>query len=140
MSTSSRHFKARYWFNAVLFRSLSMTLNNVWCIRKYFNLTESIAELRETIAKELFEEFEEAHVIKNKCSAIPYIPIYNRDRGEMNKIRLENHRDHWPDKRRGQAVRCTVCKSGTSVFFCRKCNVHLHIGQCYVDWHTKVDV
>lgn len=140
MSTASRHFRSRFWFNSILIRAINMAMNNVWCIRKHFGVNDSVASVRETIAMQFLEEFEEKCNLNCGHNKQPYIPLYLRDMQELHKIRLNRLPEHWPDTRKTNSVRCVLCKKGRTNIYCVRCNVHLHPGNCYSSWHTVVDV
>lgn len=117
-----------------------MAMNNVWCIRKYFGVNDSVAFVREAIAQEFLAEFESTVTNRLKQPQKPYIPIYLRNMYELHKTRLNHLPEHWPDTRRHNSVRCVVCKASKTSLFCVRCNVHLHAGECYYRWHNVLDL
>lgn len=139
MGTSSRHFRAQYWFNTIFFRGINMVINNVWCIKKFFGCKLSVASVREEIALTLLQSLEKKHVENVKLLPKLYYPVYMRAKKGLDIKRLDNN-GHWPDQAVGRSMRC-VChlnRMRTS-FFCVKCKVFLHPGICFKNWHTKVD-
>lgn len=128
MATSSRHFRSRYWFNSILFRSLNMAVNNVRCIRMWYGIKERTSEVREQLANELLE-----HVTKmeRERSFVVRKELGGNTKGACN---LDGH---WPFPNKGKYRMCRLCKLNKTNNYCIKCNVHIHTGMCYVEWHSK---
>lgn len=139
MGTSTRHFKAKYWFHALLFRGIHMVINNVWCIRKYYGVNDSVADIRRMVADELLDELEDE-------SQFGLTPLNVRDKTSLNAVRLNGLPEHWPwpgsargggTKGRSKQRPCAACKKGKTAVYCKRCEVHLHLGPCYEKWHLS---
>lgn len=140
MATASRHFRVSWWFNAILFSSVNMVLNNVRCIRKFYHIDDSGQHIREQVSLGLLKKLT-AKQLKNdpKKSKRPYIPLYLRNKKELHKLRLDGLNDHLPDTRKYSSVRCVLCKKKVTTI-CAKCNVHVHLGKCFQEWHNSVKI
>jgi hypothetical protein len=119
------------------FHLTDMTILNAFLIHKSCGGKITHKKFREILVCEFIINSQEQNVTASDIS-------WGRPSHTASKLsRLEvKHLQHWPAK--GTRRRCRVCslrkQTGTTHYFCRKCDVGLSLVDCFEAWHTCVDL
>ena len=118
------------------FHLTDLTILNAFLIHKSCGGKMTHKHFHEILVRELIIHSQEQNVTASGVSRGRPSPTAS----QLSRLEVK-HSQHWPAK--GKQRRCHVCslqkKTGTMLYFCRKCDVGLCVVDCFEKWHTRVN-
>ena len=124
------------WTKKRFFHLTDMTILNAFLILKSCGGKMMHKHFREILVRELIIHSQEQNATVSGVSRGRPSPTAS----QLSRLEVK-HSQHWPAK--GKQRRCRVCslqkKTGTMLYFCRKCDVGLCVVNCFEKWHMHVN-